>query len=211
MTMTMRGDMMKARIALLFFVCVSSLFAGGFTEGFKGERLSDDNWMLTYMSKCTAVAYKRPLNGKLVITGLENAKGNDAFANLDRDAGGAAGDFRLSARFELSPSKENGYYDFYLLTENGEALIGARLECKKGKIALSGKNGHSCATVKSETLALSASKCLLEIVRVKDRFQVLFNGKSVFTASGDTASAASFRLQVSGTPGVLTISSLSLK
>ena len=150
------------------------------------------------------------MQGKLMVTGLENITGAEAVAFLDRDADSASGDFRLTAKLELAPSGKTGDYRFSLMTENGEYLIGALFYCQNKKVILSGLNGHSCTTVKSTPLTLAKPQGTLEINRKKEHFQVLFNGVSVFEASGDTAPAASFRLQVSDAPWTLVLSSITL-
>ena len=204
---------MKKFFALLMILAgAAGLRAGEFVEKFAGDNLSPQDWMVTYAVRCGGIDYRRPLRGKLVIDGLKKAKSQDAVAFLDRDADFTAGNFRLTARLAAEPAGEGaGSWSFQLLTENGELLLGATLETNHGKVVLSGMRGHSCTTLKNTPLPVAEPRGVLEIVRKKGIYQVFFNGKMAYEANGDTAAAASFRLQVAGKPGVLTLEGLSLQ
>lgn len=202
---------MKKFFALLLALTgAAGLRAGGFVEKFAGDNLSPQDWMVTYAVRCGGIDYRRPLRGRLVIDGLKKAKSQDAVAFLDRDANFTAGDFRLTAELAAVPAG-TGAWRFQLLTENGEALLGAALNSDGGKLTVSGICGHSCRTLKDTPVAGAEPRGVLEIVRKKGLYQVLFQGKSVYEGDGDTAAAASFRLQVAGAPGVLTLTELSLR
>ena len=203
---------MKKTFAVLAALAVVMILpAGEFIETFSGNDLSPENWMETWKVRCAGVDYSRPLNGKLAVLGLKKVSGKNPAAYLDRDADFTAGDFRLSAKLELRPYRDAGEYSFQLLTENGELLIGAKLESKDGKVMVSGMCGHSCTTVKETAFQLNNPGGTLEIVREKSIYTVLFNGKPAYCGNGDTAPAASFRLQVTGKPGILTLSELTLR
>ena len=203
--------MKKIFTALAALTAVLILPAGEFTETFSGKDLSPENWMETWKARCAGVDYVKPLGGKLVVRGLKKISGKNPAAYLDRDADFTSGDFRLSAKLELLPKNGSGSCGFQLLTENGELLIGAKLESEDGKISVSGTCGHSCTTVKNTPELQKQPRGTLEIIRKKGIYEVLFNGKTVYQGNGDTAPAASFRLQIAGSPGILTLSELSLK
>ena len=203
--------MKKQFTALAALTAALILPAGEFTEPFSGKDLSPENWMETWKARCAGVDYVKPLGGKLVVRGLKKVSGKNPAAYLDRDADFTSGDFRLSAQLELLPKNGSGSFGFQLLTENGELLIGAKLESKDGKITVSGTCGHSCTTVQDAPELLKQPRGKLEIIRKKGIYEVLFNGKTAYRGNGDTAPAASFRLQILGEPGILTLSELSLK
>jgi len=203
---------MKKTFSLLLVLAACGASAGEFVEKFAGKNLSPQDWMVTYAAQCAGVDYRKPLQGKLVIDGLKKIRGQEAVAFLDRDANFTAGDFRLTVRLEAAPAPTGaGAWRFQLLTENGELLLGAALKSDGGRITVAGECGHSCKTLKDRPIPGGALRGVLEIVRKKGLYQVLFQGKSVYEGDGDTAAAASFRLQVSGAPGVLTLTELSLR
>ena len=193
---------MKLKTALLLAMLSPAAFAAGFDEKFAGDDLAVQSWMQTIVDRCKGVAYQKPLNGKLVLSGLMEPQPG-ASAVLERDACYTTGDFHWIVDLELDFSKNTqGTYSWNIMSDNGEVQLGVALQKNKsGSWEIKGLRGHTCKSLSEKIIRLEKNPCKLEIIRRKTGYQLLCNGQLFFSADGDTAALASIRLTVSGNAG----------
>lgn len=203
--------MKKFALSMLIAGAALALNGAGFDEKFADADLSPQSWMQTIAENCKGVAYKKPLNGKLVLSGVLDGKPG-ASAVLERDACYTTGDFHWSVEVDLDFSQgTSGGYLWHMMSDNGEVQLGVSMQkAASGEWTLKGLVGHTCKTLKASTVKVSKNPCKVEIIRNKTGYKLLCNGKVFYTADGDTATLASIRMSTSGN-AVKTVKSMQLK
>ena len=196
---------------LLLLSAAGAVQAAGFVEDFSGADLAPQSWMQTIVERCKGASYKKPLNGRLELSGVvDDQRGGNA--SLERDACYTTGDFHWTVTFEADcQAGTSGCYEWRMMSDNGETQLGAAMRKNaQGKWTVSGICGHTCKVLSSKDAALQKKSGKLEIIRRKTDYQLLLNGQVIYTASGDTAALASIRLTMHGGAG-LTVKAMSLK
>jgi hypothetical protein len=109
--------------------------------------------MQTIVDRCKGVAYKKPLNGKLELSGVIGGQRGGS-ASLERDACYTTGDFHWTVNFDVDCTPgTSGVYEWRMMSDNGETQLGVAMRKNaQGKWSFSGICGHTCKALSSKDI-----------------------------------------------------------